>query len=136
MGGRRTAAFKIVVTQQSRCATRSLLIFLAILLCSAPAIATEECKYVSAVDLGSVQFLSGKAKIAWADGSTALCDYALGDEGGSTITCPGKEPMNFSVAGSAIDHAGGDDILALLNTVWYKVCPGPSPTARQVPQAK
>lgn len=106
------------------------------LLGSAPAIAAKECKYVSAVDLGSVQFLSGKAKIAWADGSTTLCDYALGDEGGSTITCPGKEPMNFSVAGGSIDHAEGDDILALLNTVWYKVCSAPAPTARPVPQAK
>lgn len=111
-----------------------------LLLTSAPAFAAAECKYVSAVDLGSVQFLSGKAKIAWADGSKALCDYALGDEGGSTITCPGKDPMNFSVAGSSIDHAGGDDILALLNTVWYKVCStspsAPAPTERPVPRAK
>ena len=44
-----------------------------------------------------------------------------------------RQPMNFSVAGASIDHAEGDDILALLNTVWYKVCstsPHLAPKAR------
>jgi len=116
---------------------RSLLIALTILLgWATSAIAAEECKYVSAFDLGSVEFFSDHVKIVWGIGRTDLCDYMLGDEGGSTITCPGQEPMNFSISGSSLADAGGDDILALLNTVWYKVCPGPSPTARQVPQAK
>jgi hypothetical protein len=96
---------------------RTIILALAFAAVTAPAMATD-C-YVSGVDLGDVSFTKNDVVIHWAAGETDRCDYVLGDEGGSTINCPGEKPENFSLVPAKLGGTA-DDILIFRDTAWYR----------------
>jgi hypothetical protein len=101
----------------------------AALLIAAAAIAptnavASECIYKSAISDETVQFLDrGKVKFVWPHSAAEFCTATFSDEfQGGTIDCKGQEPMDFMLAGLTLDAWADDDLMSLLDTIYYKIC--------------
>lgn len=85
----------------------------------------EECRYVSAFDLGNIQFTEDVAVARMSGAPPELCEVMFGDETGNELTCPSGISGNFSFA-PAVYGGATDDLMVFMDHVWYRQCYEPT----------
>lgn len=112
---------------------RKILIALTLFCVSSPALAAQDCPYVSTA--GSLQFsnfdthsFTGETEHVLfrpASGGAKTCTYLLQDEDSSFIACPGESQQHFSFENNARDYSNAN-VLTFQGVAWHKKCSTPA----------